>query len=126
MGKIRIFRQIERSHIVAWFDRGHAFAYLFSPAEAVVTQDAQDARKQPLEIFTREREDVSITKASYDNPDKHFPLFRAFKIHFFDLQSAVGLACNCYTCFHGSDLVFPSMTRCCLKIRQIIRVDGPI
>ncbi|MPN43710.1 hypothetical protein SDC9_191270 [bioreactor metagenome] len=81
------FRGIERNHMVADSDRGHAFADRFNDAAPFVTEDG---RKDPFRIGAGQGEGIGVADAGGNNAYQHFPGFRRGDVDFGDFERLLG------------------------------------
>ena len=78
---------------------GHPGADLADDAGALM---AQNGRKHPFRVGTRQREGVRMADAGGHNLDKHLAGARTVEIDFHDFKGLAGFHCNCGAGFHHS------------------------
>ena len=76
------FRGVQRNHMVADFQAGHALANRLNDTAAFM---AQNRRENTFRIFTRQRKGIGMTHARGDNLDPHFTGLRWCNLNLFNL-----------------------------------------
>jgi hypothetical protein len=82
------FRRVERDHVVADRDTGHAGPDFHDHARALV---AQDRREQPFGVQAVQRVGIGVADARGLDLDQHLSGARTFEVHLHDLQRLLGL-----------------------------------
>ena len=92
------FRRVERDHVVALAQRGHARAHVDDHAGPLVPEDH---REEPLRVGARPRELVRVAHAAGPHLDQHLASPGAVEIHGFDDERLACAISDGGACFHG-------------------------
>ena len=92
------FRRVQRNHVVAFLQRGHARAHVHHDAGALV---AEDGREDAFRVGAGERVVVGVADAGGLQLHQHFARFRAFQVDGFDDQRFAGFIGDGGFDFHG-------------------------
>ena len=95
------FGGVQRNHMVALLEAGHARAHVHHHARAFM---AQNGRKQAFGVGARQRVVVGVADARGLDLDQHFAELRAFEVHGFYGQGLSGLPGDSGFGFHGESL----------------------